>query len=124
MKKKTFLVLLIGLMAYFPSSSFAQTNGYPPIDPHGRPNLLPSRLSFIAYYDEDSNIFVLNFRRSIPQATLYIYKNGCLIVEDEIVDNIAGTTINYPIAEYGPGIYTFYLMIGDRTYTLQELIIE
>ena len=119
MKKKTYLVLLIGLMAYYPSSSFAQTSGYPPIDPHGRPNLLPSRPFFVAYYDEDSNVFVLNFRRPIPQATLYIYKDGSLIVEDEIVDSIAGTTINYPIAEYGPGIYTFYLMISDCIYTLQ-----
>lgn len=119
MYKKVFFFFLFGL---FTTNLFAQND--PPENPGGRPHLIPEQRIFSITYNAEFHDFTLLFRRSIPQATLFIYKDGVLVDENVMTDIQAGSTTTHNLSFYGYGLFTIYIKIGEQTYAVFEEEIE
>ena len=124
MKSKKLLLFLIGLSTLCSVSVSAQTPGGPGSQGDGFPHLIPAWQSYLVDYDEDTTDFTILFRRNLPQATLFIYKDGVLMDEDVMTDIQAGSTSTYNLSFYGYGLFTIYIKIGERTYAVFEEEIE
>lgn len=119
MKKKAIYLLLLSLttLISIPISAQGSQDG-------GIPHLIPAhRLFYVSYDDANSEVIIL-FRHDVAQATLFIYKDGVLVDEDNLTNIQAGTTANYNLSFYGSGLFTVYIKIGERTYAVFEEEIE
>lgn len=122
MKYKSILLVLIGLFIVSPVELYAQDT--PPENPGGFPHLVPTWRLCTASYDEDTGYLIVSFRQDIDLATLFIYKNGILVVSDNMTNIQAGSSTAYNLSLYGAGIFTAYIQIGAQTYTIFEEEIE
>lgn len=119
--RKTILLTLLGMSLLFPATSFSQDD--PPFsdDP---PHLSPQQRPFIVSYDPFSNCVSIQFRDSIEQATVIIYKDGILLDEDGLTNILPYSIYDYDLWLYGSGLYTMYIRIGERTYAVLEEEVE
>ena len=122
MRKLAFFFSLLGMLYSAPIKIYAQDN--PPGFPDDLPHLIPAWQSYLVDYNEDTTDFTILFRRNLPQATLFIYKDGVLMDEDVMTDIQAGSTSTYNLSFYGYGLFTIYIKIGERTYAVFEEEIE
>lgn len=122
MNKKLSLIFLFGLILIVPTKLLGQNN--PPENPGGRPHLIPAQQLFRISYDVESGDFTIMFRQEIAQATIFIYKDGILVEEDNMVNIQNGDTITSNLPLFGTGLFTIYIQIGERMYAVFEEEIE
>lgn len=120
--KKTLLFSLFGILLLTPAKVSAQDN--PPEFPDGLPHLAPAwRLYSVNYYEDTGDLMIF-FRRVIPEATLFMYKDGFLVYEDYMTSIQAGDTVTTNLPLFGTGLFTIYIQIGERMYAVFEEEIE
>ena len=120
--KKTLLLSLFGMLLLAPAKVSAQDN--PPGFPDDLPHLAPVWRLYIVSYDEDTGDLTILFRRTIPEAAIFIYKNGILVDEDYLTNIQVGDTAIYDLSLFGTGLFTIYIQIGERMYAVFEEEIE
>ena len=122
MINKTIFLVLLGTLTVFPIKSSAQDT--PPENPGGFPHLLPIWRLCTANYDGGTGYLTITFSQDITDATLTIYKDGMLVVLDNLTDIQAGSTTAYNLSLFGTGTFSVYIRIGERTYAIFEEEIE
>ena len=120
--KNACLLIMLGMLFLVPSRVSAQDD--PPIPPNDPPHLVPAWRLYTVNYDEDMGDLMILFRRIIPEATLFICKDGILVDEDYLTNIQAGDSVTTNLPLFGTGLFTIYLQIGERMYAVFEEEIE
>lgn len=123
MKNCVLFALLFGIL-FAPTLLFAQNGGGPGNQGEDPPHLSPQQRPFSVSYDPFSNCVSIQFRDSIEQATVIIYKDGILLDEDGLTNILPYSIYDYDLWLYGSGLYTMYIRIGERTYAVLEEEVE
>ena len=121
---KTYLFIIAAcLMIAQPTCLFAQD--IPPKDPDDIPHFIPPQIPFDVSFNDETCEMSLFFRQDLNLATLSIYKDGILVVSDNMTNIQAGSSTAYNLSLYGTGTFTAYIRIGERTYAFfEEEIVE
>ncbi len=110
------------LLTLCSTSVFAQDDGWGDKNNNG-PHLMPPNIITLVTNESTSKTFSLLFNNSYESVNLTIYKDSQLIIVDNFNRVEIGQSFVYSLIEYGAGVYTAYIKIGeDLLYVFEEEI--
>ena len=110
------------LLTLCSTSVLAQDDGWGDKNNNG-PHLMPPNIITLVTNESTSKTFSLLFNNSYESVNLTIYKDSQLIIVDNFNRVEIGQSFVYSLIEYGAGVYTAYIKIGeDLLYVFEEEI--